>query len=87
MNNEIKRLVKFGANQKLVEAAHRALALRRANFADVPGAGRTASVGMQPNPSTRRRKTISRSKIGGVSQATKAAQAVRDAKGAGAKAN
>lgn len=87
VNNEIKRLVKFGATTKLVEAAHRALASRRANFAAVPSADRTASAGMQPNPSTRRRKTISRSKIGSVSQATKVAQAVREGKGADAKAN
>ena len=40
-----------------------------------------------PNPITRRRKTISRSKIGSVSQATKVAQAVRDARGTGSKVN
>jgi hypothetical protein len=87
VNNEIKRLVKFGANAKLVEAAHRALASRRDKFAAVPSAGRTASAGMQPNPSRRRRKTISRSKIGSVSQGTKVAQGVRDARGTGSKVN
>ena len=87
VKNEIKRLVEFGANAKLVEAAHGALASRFATFAAVPSAGRTASAGMQSNPSMRRRKTISRSKIGSVSQTMKVAQAARDAKGAGAKAN
>ena len=82
VNNEIKRQRKVHANTMLTEAAHRALAARRAKFVDVPSAGRTASDGMQPNPSTRRRKTMSRSKIGSVSQATKVAQATRDAKGA-----
>jgi hypothetical protein len=82
VNNEIKRLQKVHANTMLAEAAHRALASRRAKFVAAPSAGRTASEGMPSNPSTRRRKTISRSKIGSVSQATKVAQAVRDARGA-----
>jgi hypothetical protein len=87
VNNEIKRLRKFHANTMLAEAAHRALASRRANFVAPPNAGRTASAGMQSNPSTRRRKTIPRDKIGSVSQATKVAQAIRDARGSASKAN
>jgi hypothetical protein len=71
----------------LAEAAHRALASRRANFVAPPNASRTASAGMQSNPSTRRRKTVPRDKIGSVSQATKVAQAIRDARGSASKAN
>jgi hypothetical protein len=81
VNKEVKRLRKFHANTMLAEAAHRALASRRANFVASPNAGHTASEGMQSNPSTRRRKTMSRTKIGSVSQATKVAQAIRDARG------
>lgn len=80
VSNEIKRLRKYHANAMLAEAAHRALASRRANFVPPPSAGRTASAGMQPNPSTRRRKILPGSKVGSVSQATKVAQAIRDAK-------
>jgi hypothetical protein len=81
VNNEVRRLRKFHANAMLAEAAHRALASRRANFVLQPRVARAASHGMQPNPSTRRRKTISRNRIGSVSQATKVAQAIRDARG------
>lgn len=84
VSNEIKRLRKYHANAMLAEAAHRALASRRANFVPPPSSGRTASAGMQPNPSTRRRKLVPGSRIGSVSQATKVAQAVRDAKRAAA---
>jgi hypothetical protein len=81
VNNEVKRLRKYHANAMLAEAAHRALASRRANFVLAPSGGRTTSEGMHTNPSTRRRKTISRNRIGSVSQATKVAQAIRDARG------
>ncbi len=79
VSKEIKRLRKYEANAKLVEAAHRALASRRANFVPPPSAGRTASDGMRSTPSTRRRKILPGSKIGSVSQATRVAQAVRGA--------
>lgn len=84
VGNEIKRLLKYQANAMLAEAAHRALASRRANFVPPPSAGRTASAGMRSTPSTRRRKILPGSKIGSVSQATKVAQAIRDAKRRGA---
>jgi hypothetical protein len=47
-----------------------------------PPAGATANEGMVPKASTRRREIIAGAKIGRVSQATKVAQAVRDARGA-----
>ena len=48
VNNEIKRLRKIHANTMLAEAAHRALASRRANFVAPPNAGRTASAACSP---------------------------------------
>jgi hypothetical protein len=49
-------------------------------FMSLPPAGATANEGMMPKASTRRRKIITGAKIGRVSQATKVAQAVRDAR-------
>jgi hypothetical protein len=46
-----------------------------------PRAGATANEGMAPKATTRRRKIITGAKIGRVSQATRVAQAVRDARG------
>jgi hypothetical protein len=64
-----------------VEAARRALALRRAaQFVPYPAGGDTASDGMRPIASMRRRAIVPGSKIGSISQATKAAQAARDAR-------
>src|SRR6516164_7018098 len=65
-----------------VEAARQALALHRAaNFIPYPSAGPTASEDMVPRLSPRRKTIIEGAKIGRVSQATKVAQAVRDARG------
>ena len=81
LNNELRRLHNLAARTAQVEAARKALALHRAaNFTIYP-AGATANEGMVPKASTRRRKTIAGAKIGRVSQATKVAQAVRDARG------
>jgi len=58
------------------------IALRRAgNFMSRPDAGMTAGQGMQPLPSRRRYTKISPNRIGSMSQAVKAAQASRDARG------
>ena len=85
LNNELRRLHNLAARTAHVEAARKALALHRAaNFATYPPAGATAREGMVPKASTRRRKIIAGAKIGRVSQATKVAQAVRDARGGGA---
>ena len=76
VSKEWTRLRKAAAH---VEAARRALALRRsAQFTGYP-ASRIAHEGMRVVPS-RRRRTISRNAIGRISQRTKVAQAVRDAR-------
>jgi hypothetical protein len=82
VNKELKRLHNLAARTAHVEAARQALALHRAaNFIPYPSAGATASEGMVPRLSTRRKTIIEGAKIGRVSQATKIAQAVRDARG------
>jgi hypothetical protein len=82
LNNELRRLHNLAARTAHVETARRALALHRAaNFITYPPAGAAANEGMAPKASTRRRKIIVGAKIGRVSQATKVAQAVRDARG------
>jgi hypothetical protein len=80
VNKERGRIHKLEAMTAHVEAARRALALRRAaQFVSYP-AGNTAHEGMQPLPSRRRRMTVSRDKIGSISQRTKIAQAARDSR-------
>lgn len=81
VNKEWGRIHKLEARTAHVEAARRALALRRAaQFVPYPPAGDTAHQGMHPIPSRRRRMTKSRDKIGSISQRTKVAQAVRDSR-------
>ncbi|WP_163163369.1 hypothetical protein [Bradyrhizobium uaiense] len=83
VNTELKRLHNLATRTAHVEAARKALALHRAaNFTARPPAGDTAGEGMAPKPSERRKKIVAGAKIGRVSQATKVAQAVRDARGA-----
>jgi hypothetical protein len=82
VNAELTRLRNLAARTANVEAARKALALHRAaNFRTHPPAGVTADEGMVPKASKRRRKIITGAKIGRVSQATKIAQAARDARG------
>jgi hypothetical protein len=81
VNAEVRRLHNLAARTANVEAARKALALHRAaNFMTYPAAGATASQGMAPNPSTRRRRIITGATIGRVSQSTRVAQAARDAR-------
>ena len=81
INKELDRLRTLDARETQVQAAHRALALRRAEkFVQHPGAGVTAREGMQPHAQVRRRKTVSPRMIGSISQATKVAQAIRDSR-------
>ncbi|WP_050403226.1 hypothetical protein [Bradyrhizobium embrapense] len=83
VNTELRRQHNLAARTAHVEAARKALALHRAaNFTTRPSAGATAGEGMAPKPSELRRKIIAGAKIGRISQATKVAQAVRDARGA-----
>ena len=82
VNKELERLHNLSVRTVHVEAARKALALHRAaNFIPYPSAGPTASEGMVPRLSMRRKTIIEGAKIGRVSQATKVAQAVRDARG------
>lgn len=83
INKELGRLHNLALRTAHVEAARRALALRRAaNFISYPSAGAAAGEGMATRLSTRRKTIIEGAKIGRVSQATKVAQAVRNARGA-----
>lgn len=84
VNKEIGRMEKLEARSAHVEAARRALAMRRAaQFPPPPSAGDKANEGMRPLPSERRRTSVPPAKIGSVSQATKNAQAARDARNRG----
>jgi hypothetical protein len=84
VNKEIGRMQKLEARSAHVEAARRALAMRRAaQFPAWPPAGDKANEGMRPLPSERRRTSVPPAKIGSVSQATKNAQAARDVRNRG----
>jgi len=84
VNKEIDRIGKLEARSVHVAAARRALAMfRAAQFPPRPPAGDTASEGMRPQPGQRRRTRVPPAKIGSVSQATKNAQAARDARNRG----
>jgi hypothetical protein len=81
VSKEISRREKINARTVHVEAAHRALAMRRAaQFPPRPAAGHTAHEGMRSLPSQRRRTKVPPAKIGSISQATRNAQAARDAR-------
>jgi len=81
VNREIDRMEKLAARTAHTEAARRALAMRRAaQFAAWPPAGDTPSEGMHPLPNRRRRTRVPPARIGSVSQATRNAQAARDAR-------
>jgi len=78
VNREIDRMEKLEARTAHVEAARRALAMRRAaQFPPRLPAGDTPSEGMHPLPSRRRRTRVAPARIGSVSQATRNAQAAR----------
>ena len=82
LNRELRRLHNLTARSDHVEAARKALALRRAaNFIPYPPAGLSSSEGVVPRSSTRRRKIVTGARVGRASQATKIAQAKRDARG------
>jgi hypothetical protein len=75
---------KLDARTEHIAAARRALAMRRAaQFPSRPPTGDTAGEGMRPSPNQRRRTRVAAAKIGRISQATKNAQAARDARNRG----
>jgi len=81
VNKEIHRIEKLEARTAHIEAARRALTMRRAaQFPPRPQAGDSPREGMRPLPSRRRRTQVPPGKIGRISQATKNAQALRDAR-------
>ena len=72
---------KLGARIAHMEAARRALAIRRAaQFPPRPPGDDTSSEGMRALPNQRRQTRVSPAKIGRVSQSTKKAQAARDSR-------
>jgi hypothetical protein len=81
VNREIDRMEKLEARARHVEAARTALAMRRAaQFQHPPLNADKPNEGMRPLPNRRRRTSVPPSKIGSISQATKNAQAARDAR-------
>ena len=81
VSKEIGRMHKLEARTAHIQAARRALAMRRAaQFPAGPPTGDTPSEGMRALPSRRRRTRVPPARIGSVSQATKNAQARRDAR-------
>jgi hypothetical protein len=81
INKELDRLHNLAARTAHVEAARAALAQHRAaKFVHHPPAGPTPDDGMLPRVRVRRYTRVPGSKIGSISQATKIAQAVRDAR-------
>ena len=84
VSKEIGRMQKLEARAAHVEAARRALTMRRAaQFPPRPPTGDTAGEGMRALPSQRRRTRVPPARIGSVSQATRIAQAARDARNKG----
>jgi hypothetical protein len=84
VSKEIGRMQKLEARTAHIEAARRTLAMRRAaSFSPRPPTGDTAGEGMRPSPNERRRTRVPPAMIGRVSQATKNAQAARDARNMG----
>src|SRR5262245_19051410 len=80
VNREIHRMEKLEARAAHVQAARRALAMRRAaQFPPRPPAGDAPSEGMHPLPNRRRLTRVNPAKIASVSQ-TRGAQAARDAR-------
>src|SRR5215510_2916577 len=81
INRELDRLHKLEARTTHIEAARAALARHRAaKFVHHPAAGLTPHDGMQPRVRIRRHSRVPGSKVGSISQATKVAQAMRDAR-------
>ena len=81
VNREVDRMQKLEARNAHIDAARRALAMHRAaQFPPRPPTGDTSGQGMPALPSRRRRTRVPPAKIGSVSQATRKAQAIRDAR-------
>jgi hypothetical protein len=85
-SRQLQRLDHAAARAHTARGVQKAVALkRREEAAERPGPGRHARAGMRSNPSLRRAMGVPGAKVGSVSQAGKAAQAKRDARGGGAR--
>ena len=81
VNKELNRQRSLEARAANVEAARRALALRRAaDFVHHPQDGGPSNGGAPPLPNLRRRKGIHPRKVGSIRKANKRAQAIRDSR-------
>ena len=81
LKKERERLNHLEARTANVEAAHRALALRRASsFQSYPASGPSAGTGQQDKGGAPKRVRIPRKKIGSILKANARAQAKRDAR-------
>ena len=81
INKEFSRTRKLEARVAFIEAARRALELRRAGeTVHHPAASDSAEQGMRPLASKRTRTKVHPRRIGTVSQATKVSQAARDSR-------
>jgi hypothetical protein len=81
VNREIDRMEKVEARTAHVKSAHAALAMRRAGqFPHAPSNADTPNEGIRSLPHQRRRTRVPPAKKGSISQATKNAQAARDAR-------
>lgn len=79
VNKQAHRMEVEEARAAHVEAAKKALAMRRAAGASSrPAPGKTASAGMNPVANQKTASKVAPAKVGSVSQATKNAQAKRD---------
>jgi hypothetical protein len=81
VNKELERQRRLEARAIHIDAARRALELQRNAKFQPAVTDKTASTGMQLQPSIKRRRIIPGSQIGSVSQQTKNAQAKKDNRG------
>ncbi|MEG9501069.1 MAG: hypothetical protein MIN69_04235 [Methylorubrum extorquens] len=80
VNGEISRRRAVAARDALKDAARRAIGLKNAARSHRAPAYRTSRAGMRRIENERTRNTVQPAKVGSVSQATKNAQAARDAR-------
>jgi hypothetical protein len=81
LNKETTRRHALAAREALADSSRRALAFKSAEGSPHhPSPGSSSHAGMNPVESGRQRTKVSRAKVGRVSQATKAAQAAKDAR-------
>jgi len=80
-NKEATRRRNAEARASNIEAAHRALALRRrGGKTNRPEAGQSANQGMRPAESSRREQIVQPAAVGSITKATKISQAIRDSR-------